>query len=194
MDGLVGRWIGSSPRVRGTADRTHESDFGGRFIPACAGNSRRQTAPRLPTAVHPRVCGEQHMPEAGSWQTAGSSPRVRGTADEILQGVRLRRFIPACAGNRRVNVCAFASTSVHPRVCGEQYRCRIRSLDCRGSSPRVRGTAKNSDTRTGRCRFIPACAGNSFRRSPGKFRGSVHPRVCGEQFLANEFFYHIVIT
>ena len=30
----------------------------GRFIPACAGNTKLYSFNRLPSTVHPRVCGE----------------------------------------------------------------------------------------------------------------------------------------
>ena len=51
--------IGSSPRVRGTGSSPARYPADRRFIPACAGNSRPPTNPTDPTAVHPRVCGEQ---------------------------------------------------------------------------------------------------------------------------------------
>ena len=111
---------GSSPRVRGTptANRAHRA--GGRFIPACAGNSAcPPPSPSSPT-VHPRVCGE--LP--------GGSGR----------GQARRRFIPACAGNsngplaqgltnvgssprvrgtRGCHAGPRPALPVHPRVCGE---------------------------------------------------------------------------
>ena len=49
---------GSSPRVRGTRLEGDQREKAGRFIPACAGNSRcGRSAPRR-SPVHPRVCGE----------------------------------------------------------------------------------------------------------------------------------------
>ena len=54
---------GSSPRVRGTAAKSTSRAVSRRFIPACAGNSKRPSpTPDRPT-VHPRVCGEQNSPE-----------------------------------------------------------------------------------------------------------------------------------
>ena len=59
------------------------------------------------------------------------------------------RFIPAHAGNSpRRN-----QRAVHPRACGEQH-----AIMAIGSSPRMRGTARPSETRGS---FIPAHAGNS---------------------------------
>ena len=51
-----------------------------------------------------------------------------------------------------------------------------------GSSPRVRGTLSRPAAPAPGCRFIPACAGNSWRVSRRPSRPSVHPRVCGELY------------
>jgi len=52
------RYSGSSPRVRGTRTRARLRTLPHRFIPACAGNTRRESCARWRRAVHPRVCGE----------------------------------------------------------------------------------------------------------------------------------------
>ena len=94
--------FGSSPRVRGTVPNTSESPILMRFIPACAGNSHpSQSFTRCPS-VHPRVCGEQSADTGVQRHRPGSSPRVRGTGRRRLPAARVSRFIPACAGNRRL--------------------------------------------------------------------------------------------
>ena len=93
--------------------------------------------------------------------SAGSSPRVRGTEqldDEELPG---RRFIPACAGNGSRPDWLKGRPPVHPRVCGERFLPVETSAD----DPR----------------FIPACAGNGRRPRCGSSARPVHPRVCGER-------------
>ena len=70
---------GSSPRVRGTGDTRRCPPMSDRFIPACAGNSRRTAPSARGDPVHPRVCGEQVIVHRCSVMTFGSSPRVRGT-------------------------------------------------------------------------------------------------------------------
>ncbi len=94
---------GSSPRVRGTHGPTIVIPNPLRFIPACAGNTppHRQTAPSL--AVHPRVCGEHHIPGDRAFAPLGSSPRVRGTRQVRRRSFQNHRFIPACAGNTAVH-------------------------------------------------------------------------------------------
>ena len=172
---------GSSPRVRGTDTLRWENGASGRFIPACAGNSRASSTTAPHSSVHPRVCGEQPARSNIVATLPGSSPRVRGTA--ILQH-RLQaqmRFIPACAGNSWCWCRCWWQVPVHPRVCGEQATPRGFSHVRNGSSPRVRGTDDYACEFYGRQRFIPACAGNSFIVRCAHTSGSVHPRVCGEQ-------------
>ena len=172
---------GSSPRVRGTVDSAIPLSRLLRFIPACAGNSDFNQRSTSDSTVHPRVCGEQNPPRSCGSCCAGSSPRVRGTdTDDDLQRPA-HRFIPACAGNRRLrdrNVCRPA---VHPRVCGEQGQCLCAGRAAYGSSPRVRGTVNWLGPSPAGHRFIPACAGNSQRNGNGMAICPVHPRVCGEQ-------------
>ena len=112
---------------------------------------------------------------------SGSSPRVRGT-DRLPGHTRqLDRFIPACAGNRQVDLVTDRAKPVHPRVCGEQWRPPFHCDLFHGSSPRVRGTDGGTDHDPFAIRFIPACAGNR-QSQPGIWAAlPVHPRVCGEQ-------------
>ena len=75
------------------------NETGGRFIPACAGNSFLIGSECQFTTVHPRVCGEQSLAGLDFGLLSGSSPRVRGTVFLSDVGVSPGRFIPACAGN-----------------------------------------------------------------------------------------------
>ena len=159
---VSGRGHGSSPRVRGTVTEMSGTKHKRRFIPACAGNSGDKSSSRDFVPVHPRVCGEQLPIIDPAARSAGSSPRVRGTARKGPGACRKIRFIPACAGNRSVTDSLQCLYAVHPRVCGEQILMPFKRRSANGSSPRVRGTV--SKTRGCFCspRFIPACAGNSF--------------------------------
>ncbi len=70
---------GSSPRARGTPDGDPAECDCSRFIPASAGNTRRNNSMRWGASVHPRERGEH---------VGGGAP-----------GVYALRFIPASAGN-----------------------------------------------------------------------------------------------
>ena len=131
--------------------------------------------------VHPRVCGEQFSAGGAIGGAYGSSPRVRGTATRRRHVQAVRRFIPACAGNRLAPTLARRAAAVHPRVCGEQtLQALVRASDY-GSSPRVRGTVPCCDHLPEIIRLIPACAGNSASVKSRALPHAVHPRVCGEQ-------------
>ena len=174
---------GSSPRVRGTVPSQDSVPPRPRFIPACAGNRVWQSQRIETETVHPRVCGEQLNRQYKGPGRDGSSPRVRGTVNTGGHRQELRRFIPACAGNRVRKSDTCLSGAVHPRVCGEQgLRSRSDTL-AHGSSPRVRGTAVKRGPVFFPGRFIPACAGNSSRDNSSTTAPPVHPRVCGEQVL-----------
>ena len=135
---------------------------------------------RLVIAVHPRVCGEHAVRPARRLTARGSSPRVRGTSILSAANRRVKRFIPACAGNMPEKPVFPAEQTVHPRVCGEHVLLRQMDVNVDGSSPRVRGTWPHSNSLVFSGRFIPACAGN-IQSLPVSCRAqTVHPRVCGE--------------
>ena len=181
-----GGHTGSSPRVRGTGQSRRLSYVLYRFIPACAGNSSPPRPSRRPPAVHPRVCGEQTRKSGHFFRANGSSPRVRGTVALVPAHLFLGRFIPACAGNSRPAPASSPPPPVHPRVCGEQAVGKFGANEAYGSSPRVRGTDSPRRQKAVPPRFIPACAGNRRRRAVKICCTTVHPRVCGEQFVFNK--------
>ena len=152
---------GSSPRVRGTQGRVEGRAHRGRFIPACAGNTRQPRPRRAPRPVHPRVCGEHGSLFQVVGTDNGSSPRVRGTQENVPRQNPLGRFIPACAGNTQQGANSHLAMSVHPRVCGEHPWLIVDFKLDDGSSPRVRGTRQDRGQRHAQRRFIPACAGNT---------------------------------
>ena len=193
---------GSSPRVRGTANRSQSASCSATVHPrvcgeqgsgvssafSCSGSSPRVRGTGKQArsghgnlAVHPRVCGEQSLLVAFFGNSVGSSPRVRGTVSARALRLSLRRFIPACAGNRRTRSNGANRGSVHPRVCGEQFVDAGILKGRTGSSPRVRGTGCPQSVGRSDRRFIPACAGNRFRSANSVVTIAVHPRVCGEQ-------------
>ena len=71
--------------------------------------------------------------------------------------------------------------SGHPRACGEQIDHSVYYPSHYGSSPRVRGTGRQTDQLGGEYRVIPARAGNSSSVSSRTSPSTGHPRACGEQ-------------
>ena len=110
---------GSSPRVRGTRSPSCCALQNRGIIPACAGNTCRETNTAKGRRDHPRVCGEHDGMTSVLMFPRGSSPRVRGThgvavADDAHLGI-----IPACAGNTVRFGHGANGHRDHPRVCGE---------------------------------------------------------------------------
>ena len=66
-------------------------------------------------------------------------------------------------------------------MCGEQHICARLDMQCIGSPPRVRGTAKLSTCSKSGKRITPACAGNRRIHNLESSTSQDHPRVCGEQ-------------
>jgi len=117
---VIERDGGSSPRGRGT--------------PA------PRPAPHCPPPVHPRVGGEHFSQMTVSSKMFGSSPRGRGTHVAIWRAAKLKRFIPAWAGNTQFGPGPPPVPAVHPRVGGEHSNIATMRAVTSGSSPRGRGT------------------------------------------------------
>ena len=171
---------GSSPRMRGTYLSTHVCRRPGRFIPAYAGNMPPIDISTTKGSVHPRVCGEHDTSTGRVVDSAGSSPRMRGTLNAACAIADHCRFIPAYAGNMLKMARRTSRLPVHPRVCGEHSAMTGLLGLLAGSSPRMRGTW-NPRCQFGKSRrFIPAYAGNMNWQGNIGFPWTVHPRVCGE--------------
>ena len=181
----VGSSFGSSPRLRGTPPSASSANAAPRFIPAPAGNTDLTRTSSTVAPVHPRACGEHRAALSDSLIETGSSPRLRGTPIQAGARQSRARFIPAPAGNTDAGHSESSAQAVHPRACGEHLFIVRRRLFVRGSSPRLRGTPDGNDDAKGRARFIPAPAGNTRLTTSTLGALPVHPRACGEHFLAS---------
>ena len=157
-------YLGSPPRVRGTAQKAMEMGLFEGITPACAGNSFMAYSSAMLTQDHPRVCGEQHTLATTAGGAGGSPPRVRGTAQKNVSSSHPARITPACAGNSGCAPQSIAAGWDHPRVCGEQIMTDRKSIRRLGSPPRVRGTGTSIRRGSRHSRITPACAGNRPRR------------------------------
>ncbi len=97
------------------------------------------------------------------------------------------RFIPARAGNISETEQGGKGGTVHPRACGEHQINRMEHQKGGGSSPRVRGTSRNSGSNSSFRRFIPARAGNISENMTIFSITPVHPRACGEHAVVFAF-------
>ena len=175
------RFIGSSPRGRGTPRHLHAWRPPDRFIPARAGNAGDEPWKWLIGTVHPRAGGERPCASSRRRSAAASSPRGRGTPVRVEEGDPQLRFIPARAGNAPARVVNHGRHPVHPRAGGERYHPAQTEVPVSGSSPRGRGTRRSRPYCRFRLRFIPARAGNACRCPTPRAPASVHPRAGGER-------------
>ena len=168
--------------MRGTAREFFISQTPDRFIPAHAGNRIKDTYGSDSGPVHPRACGEQLLSVWVTLYHSGSSPRMRGTEENMADANNKDRFIPAHAGNSQHRGTTWTKQPVHPRACGEQVYLLPTNTPDHGSSPRMRGTGLLDFLEVALQRFIPAHAGNRSCRWHPRTSRSVHPRACGEQY------------
>ena len=171
------RW-GLSPRVRGNPPPAGALLAAERSIPACAGEPVRISAWSAGRRVYPRVCGGTASPSVMAPSGRGLSPRVRGNPNFSRRRQRLKRSIPACAGEPRSGRTCDSGLQVYPRVCGGTSPMTATHSFPDGLSPRVRGNPLAPALPTRR-RSIPACAGEPRRCSRPASAGRVYPRVCG---------------
>ncbi len=175
--------VGSSPRARGTLAHWILHHAENRFIPARAGNVSAVLSPSATISVHPRARGERPTGPAGGGTPIGSSPRARGTYPAGRPSHRVRRFIPARAGNVAPASLHRRRRPVHPRARGEREKLAGMTGDLAGSSPRARGTFECVAAPVVPARFIPARAGNVWTSRSRASAPSVHPRARGERCL-----------
>ena len=171
---------GSSPRVRGKHGGGRSCQGRDRLIPACAGKTAAGWFRNSGQPAHPRVCGENRSNDQPTGYRPGSSPRVRGKLENIVQATARDGLIPACAGKTTPACTSTSRLTAHPRVCGENWRVGVTILGDRGSSPRVRGKHQLCSALLCVEGLIPACAGKTESGCSRCRRVTAHPRVCGE--------------
>ena len=155
--------MGSSPLTRGIQYYNAHTPLGQRFIPAHAGNKKKQAtitcqnrfipahagntsltqALELSTWVHPRSRGEYARKQSDCVRSAGSSPLTRGILSVFFLAVHTPGFIPAHAGNTGRQALPSGRLQVHPRSRGE-YLCGDAKEGVKvGSPPLTRGIPEN---------------------------------------------------
>ena len=137
---------GLSPRLRGNLIGEHERVGVARSIPACAGEPTLSRRARRRTPVYPRACGGTLPLGIALKAVAGLSPRVRGNPESPASSTRMRRSIPARAGEPYGCDYKGHVGEVYPRACGGTCSKPPMNPSASGLSPRVRGipTALNA--------------------------------------------------
>ena len=90
------------------------------------------------------------------------------------------RYNPACAGKTFTLASAAVSSSIQPRVCGENACRRTKAFRACDTTPRVRGKREPIPQTRIEKRYNPACAGKTFCPSLYVTSIAIQPRVCGE--------------
>ena len=178
--------MGSSPRVRGE-EVALKGDFGAvGIIPAGAGRRAGACLVNEDRGDHPRGCGEKPMDGETENGHEGSSPRVRGEDDAVVDGADVDGIIPAGAGRSSEELTISKPKWDHPRGCGEKQTEKVTGRRTPGSSPRVRGEAKACHRTTTLSGIIPAGAGRSWLAGLRPGRRGDHPRGCGEKLSSSD--------
>ena len=164
--------MGPSPRMRGKHLIGANSHVLNRSIPAHAGETADGFTDVGMLRVHPRACGGNGRQKSMVSIDTGS--------------------IPAHAGETLRHDQVGLQVRVHPRACGGNDRWYPLGHRYRGPSPRMRGKRSLVPTRPPLPRSIPAHAGETGkgRRIPSRSR--VHPRACGGNIPADD--YWIIIN
>ena len=131
---------GLSPLARGTLLWLILLWFGVRFIPAGAGNTFLQHGGAAGIPVYPRWRGEHVHCLCKSDKGNGLSPLARGTQSLALPTDGRNRFIPAGAGNTKVDCIKSPAVTVYPRWRGEHISATGSLSIAAGLSPLARGT------------------------------------------------------
>ena len=114
--------LGSPPRMRGKGPDPAGCSTHTGITPAYAGKSMGEGFLQARKGDHPRVCGEKPFLFYGGSSDSGSSPRVRGKADEGFLVLRHHGITPAYAGKSALRAGCHPSRWDHPRVCGEKLQ------------------------------------------------------------------------
>ena len=178
-DGLVPRFRGLSPHVRGNHLCLRHPRDSYRSIPACAGEPIESHLHQALEKVYPRMCGGTCILEGAPFELAGLSPHVRGNLFLAMTRTGHHGSIPACAGEPVFRVLTTRIPQVYPRMCGGTIESFFRRLSRQGLSPHVRGNPAGLPPADRKPGSIPACAGEPCSRGTPSWMSRVYPRMCG---------------
>ena len=152
----------------------------GRNTPAYAGKTNTKTRMKLFGQKHPRVCGEDRLPDRSDREPAETPPRMRGRLTFFSAAFHALRNTPAYAGKTLYVVLDYISRGKHPRVCGEDWSHINARCTMPETPPRMRGRLDNITAVINRKGNTPAYAGKTDAKKLLDKLNEKHPRVCGE--------------
>ena len=158
-------FLGSSPRMRGSLPALPAITTSYGIIPAHAGLTRRRVRDTAERGDHPRACGAHAALALLSSSRLGSSPRMRGSLEDIEWIDASEGIIPAHAGLTRSTRLVAAASWDHPRACGAHDVDGNKTSMSTGSSPRMRGSPRDRDRAALLKGIIPAHAGLTITSS-----------------------------
>ena len=110
---------GPPPHARGSLLPDTWEPIVDRPTPACAGITTATTARSTVAWAHPRMRGDHVDIVPTASITGGPPPHARGSPRRQLQGVRLTRPTPACAGITSPPASSTRTRRAHPRMRGD---------------------------------------------------------------------------
>ena len=176
---LGSRPRGLSPPTRGNHWRNPNQRPAGGSIPAHAGEPRGLVAGKPALLVYPRPRGGTSQRSGDGIAAFGLSPPTRGNLRSRTHRRRIRRSIPAHAGEPVLSPPRAWRHRVYPRPRGGTARWRLLHLIVRGLSPPTRGNPNYCLAQLDRRGSIPAHAGEPARILAYRRSRSVYPRPRG---------------
>ncbi len=171
--------LGPSPLSRGSLLHLVGEETICRSIPAFTGEPTSPYRRRPAQMVHPRFHGGATPRAQRGPPERGPSPLSRGSLFEQVNGVAIRRSIPAFTGEPADRASGWIQPPVHPRFHGGAKGWGAVAVRGRGPSPLSRGSpeAGGNGARVGWS--IPAFTGEPpWSHGPQSVR-AVHPRFHG---------------
>ena len=171
--------LGSSPLARGLRILLDSGKHLVGIIPARAGFTSTRTRMPTPTWDHPRSRGVYGSELRIRVADTGSSPLARGLRQHAPLESSQRGIIPARAGFTQAVPSQYQTQPDHPRSRGVYRYVSFICQYVNGSSPLARGLLQYRTLARHVSRIIPARAGFTSPRSPGRPVSPDHPRSRG---------------
>ena len=172
--------MGSSPLARGPLTLDNASNTVSGLIPARAGTTPFLVCVFYWGVAHPRSRGDHLGCKVSGPFPLGSSPLARGPPTARRCSARPCGLIPARAGTTETKHSCWCRIWAHPRSRGDHSKALYLGLVRLGSSPLARGPHKTGQGRLTVAGLIPARAGTTWARLPGRAHYRAHPRSRGD--------------